>query len=133
MPTSISFVDKKEHISFTVDGQSIFVVIQGKPETRLILLYPNKKEGDALVVKYVRDGPQTFHIPDKTMAFMWGVVGPHIYENRKISLDLDASTFLYELPEPFTHKMVRLFDGALDESIYKIYTHKGEKKVKKIN
>ena len=136
MTASVSFLDKKEQIAFmaepTAEGYSISVTMEGKQQSRVIPLYPNKKKGGEVVVKYVADDDKTFHIAENTMSFMWGTMGPHIYENRKITLHLDAGTFLYELPEPFTHNMVPLFDGALDGSIYKIYVHKGEKKVKKM-
>jgi hypothetical protein len=136
MPSSVAFHDKKEHIAFsaepTAEGYAISVVMEGKPQSRIIPLYPNRKAGDGVIVKYVADDDKTFHVTTNTMAFMWGVVGPHIYENRKITLHLDTGTFLYELPEPFTHTMAPLFDGPLDGSTYKIYMHKGEKKVKKM-
>ena len=135
MTVSVSFIDKKEQIAFrvepTAEGYSISVTMEGKPQSRVIPLHPNRKAG-VVIVKYVVDDDKTFHVTTNTMTFMWGVLGPHIYENRKITLHLDACTFLYELPEPFTHTMVPLFDGALDGSTYKIYMHKGEKKVKKI-
>lgn len=136
MSSSVCFLDKKENIAFraepTAEGYSISVVMEGKPQSRIIPLYPNRIKGDAVIVKYVVDDHKTFHCAENTMAFMWGVMGPHIYENRKITLHLEAGTFLYELPEPFTHTMAPLFDGALDGSTYKIYMHKGEKKVKKM-
>jgi hypothetical protein len=136
MAVSVSFLDKKEQIAFraepTSEGYSISVTMEGRNESRVIPLYPNKKKGDEVVVKYVADDYKTFHVAENTMSFMWGTMGPHIYENRKITLHLDAGAFLYELPEPFTHAMVPFFDGALDGSIYKIYMHKGEKKVKKV-
>ena len=136
MTSSIAFLDKKEQIAFIAEpiteGYSISVTMEGKPQSCIIPLYPNRKKGDAVIVKYVVDDDKTFHCAEKTMSFMWGVVGPHIYENRKITLRMEAGTFFYELPEPFTHTMVPFFDGPLDGSTYKIYVHKGEKKVKKM-
>ena len=131
---SFKFQQNKESIAINIapkDGDYVVqVTLAGKPYSRVLL--HNVSEAH-----YVKDGDLTFMLSANTLVLIWSVVGKNIYDNRRITVDLDTGKLTYEIwtsvPAPMWHVYIELFEHDLtaDPSpSYKIYKHKDQLKAK---
>ena len=130
---SFTLQQNKESISVSIapmgDHYTATVVMEGMPDSRLHV-------SGVKVLHYVKDGELKFNFNTEKVVLTWGVAGT-FYDNRRITVDVKAGTFLYEpwgyAPPPKYHDYAPLFthDLKTDSSpSYKLYKHKGELKAK---
>jgi hypothetical protein len=119
---SVSFAQTGDHYTATV-------IMEGMPDSRLII-------SGVKCPHYVKDGELKFNFATDTVVMTWGVVGA-FYDNRRITVDVKAGTFLYEswgyAPAPKYHDYAPLFTHdfkANSSPSYKLYKYKGELKAK---
>lgn len=113
----------------TDDHYTVTVVMEGMPDTRLFVS-ANK------ILHYVKDGELKFNFDTEKLVMTWGVVGT-FYDNRRITVDIEAGTLLCEpwgyAPAPKYHDYTPLLTHDLKANpspSYKLYKHKGELKAK---
>jgi hypothetical protein len=89
---SFTLQQNKESISVSIvatgEIYTATVVMEGMPDSRLFVS-GNK------ILHYVKDGELKFTFATDAVVMNWGVVGT-FYDNRRITVDVKAGTFIYE-------------------------------------
>jgi hypothetical protein len=130
---SFALQQNKESISVSIaptgDHYEATVTLAGMPDSRLII---SGVKGP----HYVKDGELAFTFNTDKVVMTWGVTGT-FYDNRRITVDVKAGAFLYEIwgyaPAPKCHDYALLFTHDLKTNpspSYKLYKYKGELKAK---